>query len=457
MSIRKLCSREVGLLLISNITKEYSWLISHLEFGKGLNSQTTGFTELELKMYENNIEHLLTSAEAEWELRDESPLDDLEEERTTCQVCGNSQNRLIFYIRNRITGEEINIGSECRKKFDIKGKVPIAFLLREARRDSQRAKIVKYIPDINKRALFWKDDIATLPVVIPQELAVPFFDICNKIKALYDEYLESKIEPSQEIIDFFNQAIQGGENCLSVIRKYINTHSTEELIATRSIWRWLRYRKSDDGCNRALEAIELSGKVEWIHAWRIKENNFMKSLLPRINQVAKKVGITFVSLDTTNTGDGKYVVDVNLKEGDIVRLSCDHGDIFLNMGDLVFGEVPIGDLKEIRKCIVAASKPYSQSDYNKMLNILRFKFHSTIIFASQYDNDETQQIALYDKAIRQYAWIGEVTLVNILLEFAFDVISEQEAIKLIKGQNLSWLSEKDIKERMSLSKLMKNK
>ncbi len=457
MELRKLLSREVGLLLKSESSQDHQWLIKHLNFGKPFEPNKVEFSEQERAMYSNNIEYIITAANKEWRLRDENPFIELENGTAVCQICGNTQTKKIFYIKNQLTGNELNVGSECIQRFKIAKTGTIAQTMQEFQENRQRTRLMQSIPDIFVKAVSWKNEIKVQPYVIPNKLANRFLKICAEIESEYNKYIKSKDEPSVDLIEKFKTLISTGEQYLDEIGKYIKEINLISRPATRKVWTWMKQRQ-DEGIQTALKNIEETGQVLWIDAWRITENGFMVSLIDEINDFLKKtmISIKFIDVDGGSDRNGRYIIEASAIDGSSIKLSCHHGELFLECGDILLGEESNDD-NNIQEIVIKNSIPYSSKDTNQMIVIARNNLLGNIILAPEYDNNNTDMIAVLNKNTGLFAWINENTLAKILVPFSVNLQDERSIMNEIEKLHLKWMDKKEIKELLDVEKIMKNK
>lgn len=187
---------EISLLIHSEEPKKqnlYGNLYNVLKSVKHLKAITIG--QLDCLNLDNrakaalsyNKKSLMDIVNSEWYVEAESAED--EDKKARCGLC-NTPNKYLFFIRNRINNEKLNVGSSCMKKFqNIEGysdyKNHLNKKIKNRKIIERRNIFYQHCPnaqDILDSSEFYFDHT---PIAIPYDL---FYNLKNVIKELYLTY-----------------------------------------------------------------------------------------------------------------------------------------------------------------------------------------------------------------------------------------------------------------------------
>ena len=174
---------EISLLLNSEETKNkslYGNLFDVLNAIKNMKAvtisdlQNLDIDKTAIAALTYNKKSLLENVKNEWYVESDSSEEC--DKKVRCGLC-NAPNKYLFYIRNRINGKQVNVGSTCMTKFpDIQGYTDYKYSLTKTMRNQQsiarRTKFHSKLPnaiDVMDSANFYFDN---LPILLPYELSL---------------------------------------------------------------------------------------------------------------------------------------------------------------------------------------------------------------------------------------------------------------------------------------------
>ncbi|MCG9969648.1 hypothetical protein L9W92_16715 [Pelotomaculum terephthalicicum JT] len=115
----RLKNKERTLLLNSQVIEDYPWFHDLLKSNQRITEELIDSLSIDYqRFFDNMLNKVIGQATVEWEGNPQHPVDDLEDKRTPCTLCGQP-TRWVFYIFNKWNGKNINVGSECVKHFGI--------------------------------------------------------------------------------------------------------------------------------------------------------------------------------------------------------------------------------------------------------------------------------------------------------------------------------------------------
>lgn len=448
--MRNLLPREVGLLLCSNTSEEYTWLKKRLVFGKAFNPNKTPFeNDKQLDIYNNNIDEIITAAKTEWHPRNHDLVEDLMEGRTNCSLCNNSQNRYSFYIKNKISGEEIHVGSDCIKHFGIVPEGDLNNAIKKYRESQRRAVLVNRVPNIFERLAKWEQIFDECEYVVPDSLSKEYIQMGQQLQQYVQDFLSSNMSAeiaTEHILSEISKA-----NQLSTrIRNYDTQVVYDLSIATRSMWKWLnKMAKENLQIQKILNEVKITGKLEKQYFWRLTEKNFLKVLSPFLLIRLKELGFSNIApLNSSAFSDNNYLLSIN-----DVELVCKHQDLLLEGYDFFFDSND-GTKNDFLTVLLRKCRPYDERDANRLVKVLRESFRfDNIAFAPWYDRDDVNRIAIWKPKETLFGYIDTTTLSQIaLIPYLTRKYDNIFIEKTIMSSVKKWITEAETKELLDVSR-----
>jgi len=186
-----------------------------------------------------NKKTMMTNILKEWYSIKEFDIADI---KVSCQLCGRS-NKYIFYIRNKITGVGLHIGSDCVTKFpDITGIQQERRRLSQIQRENQqrKRKIEFEVLEGDDLEFLYEAEAKfnNFEIMLPYKLYHNIKDTLRQLNLLKNSYVKSggKIE---EVFEKYNcLKLKFGELYLAAKRHY-NTVGNMLLICHKETADWL--------------------------------------------------------------------------------------------------------------------------------------------------------------------------------------------------------------------------
>lgn len=330
----KIDKKQRNLMLNSQVIQEYPWLFNLLKENEKI--------EIELVPDEHKIEyrdivpHLIKQCGEEWR-GDESvlhPIEDLGNDRRPCSLCG-TPNRYIYYIKNRMNGNSLNVGGDCVEDFvDIdflrEGKSK-GQLLKEAKRIRRLSIINKEIPRIEKIIDSWENEIIRYDLLIPNSIEQPYIKIGNRIKELFIKYLSEEYDESifMDIINLLNES----KTYISKMNYYQQDNQENMFIATAKMGKWLKEKRD----NQTYEWLKEDGVITIKSISRVFEPDFIEKIYFDIKNMLNTIEIDTIGYDHEKKG---FILLPNHKDNNDIKILCTYEKFLNYYGKKLFNERP---------------------------------------------------------------------------------------------------------------------
>ncbi|ADC52232.1 MULTISPECIES: hypothetical protein [Alkalihalophilus] len=356
------------------------------------------------------LRQVIREAHNEWQADESKIVEDKGEGNTDikCSLCATG-NRYIFYIKNKISGEKLNVGSDCIEDFVNDGlKLPttIADLKKNATKIQRMFKLNSLIPDVNEKIEKWAAFLDKQPIYIPKERTKNYYDLMNTTQALYKDYLENghKNDSVAEIA----KNLETKEEYELNIERYVKQKIDVPFIVTKNIIKNLQR----NGNKTALRMIESdNGFITSRTAGRVTETNFISFIINLLNTHFDKVDSSIVSMDHDR---GQLVFQ--MKPLTRVNLYIGYQLFMEEVGMIIFGEEPIEMLT--KSYLLQQSNIYESESaeiaLKQMEKNLGKKFMK-IAFISYNENE----IIVHSRKSNQYHLCKMDNFINDNLKWAF--------------------------------------
>lgn len=383
----RLLRKDHVLLLNSEVTKDYPWFYQLLidneqiteEFAKNLPQNQQLF-------FENILNHVIKQAVSEWVGDENRPCEDMGTDKKNwkqCSLCGQP-NRWIFYIINQLNSIRINVGRECVKHFGInvgRGRMTLEQLIKNAKRVSRMAKLNEKYPQLSQIIEGWDQYLDKLPIILPAYLEEPYLKYGEEARQLYEDYLDERRDES--VLEEFRIIINNVKPLVKKIDQYIEENANDQYIPTREIGRWL----TNKGDKTTLKMLKEDGRIRWRTAHRIEEPTFMKSIVPKLNQLLSSLGLNVEGVDSLQGG---YVIQINASPG--IRFLCKHKPLILDYGGLLFGQEV--DVPLTLNRLVEISRIYDERSLVLIINEISKQIKGTGIALKDYSYEFNEIIVV---------------------------------------------------------------
>ncbi|MGI6588957.1 MAG: hypothetical protein ACOX2N_09415 [Peptococcia bacterium] len=367
---------ERQLLLYSQIVNDYPWLRDLLEQNEKISNELVkSFSKEKQEFIKTMFQRILKLASEEWERDNSKAVKDLGKDKQNWIKCSldNRPNRFVFYIKNYRNGISLNVGSECIEKFDLISKKDRIQLQKEAIRTRRLAKLNKIIPNVEEIIKNWDRDLKKQLIIIPSNLSVPYIQVGDKAKELFNKILDEESANVNEL----NSLLKQQKELLLKIDNYVNEHKDKPFIPNKKVEFWLKNKNTMEA-REALENLQKLGKTTIFSIHRIREKEFMELLIPELNLVLK--GVKVESADYLREGYVYYL----LKQKDI-KLFCKHKILLEEYGGKILGEEP--DYVPNFPRIIVNSKVYDDLSYSNIIDYVQDSLKNVRI-KYNYDHKE---------------------------------------------------------------------
>ncbi|WP_096201907.1 hypothetical protein [Bacillus sp. FJAT-45350] len=342
------------------------------------------------------VKSVIKEAIKEWQADKQKVVEDkgLGNTDIKCSLCGTG-NRYIFYIKNRVNGKRLNVGSDCIEDFVKEGfQLPesVAELKRNATKVHRRIKLNYLIPNVHDKIVKWDKFIEEQDIYIPREITKSYNQLKVDTTNLYNQYIDNKIkiDCAEEICNNFKRK----EELEIKLRSYVKRHKDKPFIATRDIINHLKRTRN----SVALRMIEDdNGNITSKSAPRITENNFVEFIMPLLNKALEKKRTIIKGMDFDTN---KLVFTVEPLHR--VKLSIGYQQFMQEVGMVIFGEEPIEQLN--RNYLLTESKVNDSVSYEILTDRLKQKLRKKevkIVFTS---HSESELIIYYRKTDSYYLY-----------------------------------------------------
>lgn len=196
-----------------------------------------------------NKRTLIDNVISEWYVQDESAED--EDKKVRCGLC-NTPNKYLFYIRNRLNGIQLNVGSTCIQKFPgIDGyeeyKNAMNRKIKNQKEIARRTKFHTKFPTVQSildNASYYFDSV---PILLPWNLYHDLENSVKKLRLIYNDYVYKGIVT----LNSRCTAFEGFENEVTNFNalktksdKFIKENIREPLMCQREEIDWILENKN---------------------------------------------------------------------------------------------------------------------------------------------------------------------------------------------------------------------
>lgn len=266
---------------------------------------------------------LIDSVMQEWYVESKDAEDP--DKKVKCGLC-NTPNKYLYYIRNRLSNAQLNVGSSCMTKFsDIEGYANHKYQLGKIQRNHQQTKRwLKFIgkfpeaENIIDSANFYFDN---LPILLPHDIYFPLEKVVNLlhvIRVQYVKYGKVPNETTKDSFELFEESINEYNKLKVKSDAFISQNINKHLICKRQEIDWMIQNKknlllNEISLNNGLYTIETLGEITSITFIKQNFNIFLKHIpTGTINLVRPKDEHS--SLYFTVKQDRGCLYNVNIKK-----------------------------------------------------------------------------------------------------------------------------------------------
>ena|GEM_PF-3820395 len=253
-----------------------------------------------IKIIKYSIKEVAESAESEWYNKENNcdVVEDYNNNPIKCQLC-NTNNKYIFYIVNRETRKELNVGSDCIMDFpslnSINGKNVKQLKnikVREVKKIKRINEFNTKFPDALEIIRSFQHSYDDILICIPYLNYKRIPEIIIEMKQIYNNYIKNK---NRDIaFKEFEKLINEYSNIQKEIELHIEENKDKELICKKEILDWLK-------TNGKIDVIEKIARNDGIYNKETIEHITKNSFLESKRECVKK------SLENTDFRIGDIV------------------------------------------------------------------------------------------------------------------------------------------------------
>ncbi|MCQ6281076.1 hypothetical protein [Bacillus sp. EB600] len=359
--------KEINKLLFSETLKRSNlpWLMELLKNNKNLSYSDLNVTqkqilnEMRSDLLNNSIEEWGTTLATNNRLT--LDLGPNEEKWVKCQLCG-TKNRYIHYIKNKITKNVINVGSDCIEEFGAIGEIAHKDkrnLVSDQIKNRRLLKLLETIPDAKSRIENWNKFLGEIDIVLPNRIEMPYINLGKKAEKLFKSIL-SKSQNEKEVHILKTMFLKQNEFKEKIL-KYVDRNKNRTFVMTREIDSWLKFNKANEYA-RIREVIKQSGNgfITSEIAYEINEPKFLKMIA---NEYNKNIDNNIMKVEhVTNNG---FVISVYPFLNIYLEIT---NRVFTNKyGKFAFGEKNEFDIE----FLLTNSRCYRNKDRDKLIDELK--------------------------------------------------------------------------------------
>lgn len=368
---------------------------------------TKALTDEQVKCFDNiamsaltyNKKSLIDTVIQEWyaeRVTEEDP-----NKKVKCGLC-NTPNKYLYYIRNRLNGKVLNVGSSCITKFPgIEGyteqKLQLSNIMKNQRIINRRNEFHLHFPNIDTIILECEKYNDSLPIAIPFDLQEDLDSTIIRIRKIYNMYVESGKKPfksNANSFELFEINYNHYETIKRKIDNFVNENISIPFICKRREILWLKRNSKLQVLksiqkNNGLYTIETIGMI---YSYKFIKDNWDMILK---HQVTKNIFIEDLRESTNylKISFQKFGYDYPLTGKILFR------DFMKNIGafSLFKKEYRYND-KDI---LLIAKFDYTTNNFQSIFNfIFNMMEELRCVFLFDYDKNKIILYRKKDKAVR---------------------------------------------------------
>ena len=313
-----------------------------------------------------------------------------------CGLC-NTPNKYLYFIRNRLNGQTLNVGSSCITKFPgmegyIEQKKQMSQIHKNHRIVARRMEFHKRFPDVEETISNADNYMDSLPIVLPAELYNKLKNTGNRMHAVYNVYVNEGKKPIQSALDSF-ELFELAKTQFSLLSKEADGFITENrgnplICKKREVdWLLLHHKKST-----VQRIAENGGKYNEYTLGAVSSYDFVKSY---IKLFIERNRSKFIKLKTMNDRTLNFQAVLSMTEYPQIQYTIKFSDFMKQIG---------------AKCILDEEYTYSEKELLGIAQINR-----------TYENLNTI--------------LGYIASILKKLEYAFLIDSDSEELILYRRKN----------------------
>jgi len=362
-----------------------------------------------------------------------------------CQLC-RTKNKFVFYIHNKVNGKDLNVGSECIKKFPgIENVAKIRRTYNEQQKFQVEAKRRIEYDEIDLSNINYvkesEDWFKNFKILLPYKLFNDIETILYNLNSLRTTYIKSGGEIAhvkKQYFEFKNLL----ENCKEEAEKIYQLNKGHILTCEKGLAYWLKANHYDIW----KKVMENGGMLNSETLKYCYYTEFVQSHLKKFNSQVSDEDISIIGINGP-------LIRFMIKNNDYVYplYFCMNCDVFMqNIGCYCLTNT---DFRFGKEHLTKISIEQNNRNFDAMCNRIKSPLEKVglQIERSRY-SDEKYYVRL-PKVIRTSKWSGRIEIT----ELGYKKISE--SIIFMKFSDLIFASDEEIEKAFSkiLSQLNKTK
>lgn len=301
-----------------------------------------------------------------------------------CSLC-NQPNKIIYYIKNKINGNTLNVGSSCVTYFEneLKNDITTESFIdyrkrveKDIKLNSRKVEFMAEYPDINKVVYKFTNFREHADILLPKIHYEKITEYVNAITQFKGSYLSGKINHCDLITlhPIIKACIDYIDN---IVNPWIDKNRNNPFICTDEANRWFISKKKE----KVVEALRANNSTFDINT--ICEYDNPKFLEKHISDFKTKLSQTISSLTLSKD---KITVYVTLNKNVLSEIVffCNVSEFIRNYGQCLFVDIPSFT---IRYCLSNLKFQNSVDNIYKLTNSLNsiwYKEYEFLYDAKKY-------------------------------------------------------------------------
>lgn len=233
----KLSEKELNIIKDSEEIKKYPSLLSYFNQNKIVSLKKEQLDNAPKEIKDEISQYgsaILNNARTEYAFANETRYI---EEDYQCELCGNTQVKIVFLVKNKINSNHFWVGSTCVTEFGFDKNI-----------DFVNVELEKVF---NKEVTNYKELIADIitPIIIPSRLLNKFIEARNKLMNDKKDFVRNNSKSISKV----KKSAKNVECMRNEITEYINTHRHKDWIANTDVLTWYDNLSEDNPIKKKAE------------------------------------------------------------------------------------------------------------------------------------------------------------------------------------------------------------
>lgn len=446
--------KQRNLLVNSEVTEKYPWF---LEILKNQNKITSNEIPDERKSdFQNVVPFIIKHSGDEWKYNEDVkvPYEDMgvdERNHKRCSLC-NTRNRHIFYIKNKLNGISLNVGSECIKGFADFDKLGFGMTPVQMRKKASRIYRMSvansHITGIDTIIENWEYKVDTYSPIIPNGIRDTYLKLGKEARREYDSFLNSDTRPIDRLESIYKNYLEL-EETMSI---YQETNKDNPFAVSKSILSWLESSQK----HSTIDSLRETGFISQATICDIHEKGFIKKIE---HKIIVKLEELELEVDKFDYEENEIKMTLNMYNGS-VKIACSFKRFMEFFGALIANGKPKIAFAMSNLLRISEVKDKSTKEFVVAFIDDRFSyFEKNIRFRLPEDFNEENEVDIINKLT------GEVfvyKLSSFLKEMIQYVIYHDEDMLTIEEDRLinlkgKWYALEELTDLRDVSAEMSNK